>query len=152
MTKLPPDLLTDSVWPVGGRKTSRLSGIRGGTQSVRAHVGDARGLPRGSRGGRRCGSPNVTSAASSDKSAVDRFGDAELATSESPRPSDRVKGAAIVRSLGLEQPQHPLCTVRRPHRDDPPIAFAQRLRRAHAYIFPLVPPRAEARGYVDAAP
>ena len=135
MVELPPDLLADGLGSAGCGQAGRLGGIRGGTQGVRTHMGNARGLSRSSRGGRRCRSLNGASGATSDESAADQFGDAELATSESPCPQDRVTGPAIVRSFGLEQPQHPLCTVRRPHRDDPPIGFAQRLRRDHAHIF-----------------
>ncbi len=47
-------------------------------------------------------------------------------------------GAAIRRSLRLEQSQHPLRSVRRPHRDYPPVNFAQRLRRTHTQILPRV--------------
>ena len=39
----------------------------------------------------------------------------------------------------LERPpkdrQHPLCAVRRPRRDGPPVGFAECLRRAHRQIF-----------------
>src|SRR5262245_37628239 len=133
MSKLPANLLTDSVRAVGDRQPNRLGGIRGGTQGVRTHMGNARGLPRGSRGGRRCRRLDVAGGATSDEPAADPYGDAKFATSESPCPDDRVTRAAIAWSFGLEQPQDPLRTVRRPHRDDPPIGFAQRLRRNHAH-------------------
>ena len=44
-------------------------------------------------------------------------------------------GAAIPGSFRLEQLQHPLRTVRRPYRDDPPVSFAQCLRRTHTPRF-----------------
>jgi DNA invertase Pin-like site-specific DNA recombinase len=149
MTKLPADLLADSVRPIRGGQTSCLGGIRGGTQGVRAHMGNACGLPCGSGGGRCRGNLHVTSSATTGKSAADLFGDAKLATSEGPRPGDRVTRAAVLRSFGLEQPQHPLCAIRCPHRDDPSVDFAQRLRRTHTCILPRVSPRAEVPDDLD---
>jgi hypothetical protein len=63
----------------------------------------------------------------SDETAAG-LSDAKLATGKGPKPGDGITGAAIPRSFRLEQSQHPLRAVRRPHRDDPPISFAQRLR------------------------
>jgi hypothetical protein len=60
--------------------------------------------------------------------------DAKLATSKGPQPGDGVAGAAITWSFRFEQPQHPLCAVRRPHRNDPPVSFGQCLRRTHTQI------------------
>jgi hypothetical protein len=79
MAKLPADLLADSFRPVGGGQSSRLGGIRGGTQSVRAHMRDACGLPGRSGGGHRCGSAHVTSGGMSDETAAG-LSDAKLAT------------------------------------------------------------------------
>jgi hypothetical protein len=131
LAKLPGDLLADSLRPVGGGQSSRLGGIRGGTQGVRAHMRDACCLTSGSGGGCCCWSLHVTSGATTDEAAADLFGDAKLATSKGPRPGDRVTRAAILRSFRLEQSQHPLRTVGRPHRDDPPVSFGQCLRRTH---------------------
>jgi hypothetical protein len=128
---LPVDLLFDRVRPFGGGQTGCLGGIRGGAQGVRAHMGNGGGLASRSGGGRRCGSLHVTSGAGRGKSAADLFGDAKLATSKGPRPGDRVTGAAIPRNFRLEQSQHPFGAIGRPHRDDPPVSFAQRLRRPH---------------------
>ena len=64
--------------------------------------------------------------------------DAELATSKGPQPGDGITGAVILWSFCLEQSQHPLRTVRRPHGDDPPVSFAQCLRRTHTQILPRV--------------
>ena len=83
MAKLPADLLADSLRPVGGGKSSRLGGIRGGTQSVRAHVRDACGLPGRSGGGHRCGSAHLTSGGMSDETTAG-LPDAKLATSKGP--------------------------------------------------------------------
>jgi hypothetical protein len=87
-------------------------------------MGNSGGLAGRSGGGRCCGSFHVTSGATSDKSAADRFGHAKLAPSESPRPGDRVAGAAIPWSFRLEQPQDPFRAVRRPRCDDAPVSFA----------------------------
>ena len=136
-TKLPADLLADCVWRVGGGQSSRLGGVRGGTQGVRAHVGDACGLPSRSGGGHRRGSAHLTSGGMSDKPAAG-LTDAELAIREGPQPGDGISRTAIPRSLRLEQSQHPLRAVRRPHRDDPAVSFAQCLRRTHTRILPRV--------------
>lgn len=149
MTKLPADLLTDGVLWVGSGETSCLGGIRRGTQGVCAHMENRRGLPRGSGGCCCCGSVHVLSGAATDKSAADLLGDIKLATSEGSCPGDRVTGPAILWSFRLEQAQHPLCAVCCPHRDDPPIGFAQRLRRSHTHILPRAAPRAEAPDDLD---
>jgi hypothetical protein len=91
---------------------------------MRAHMGNSGGLAGRSGGRRRCGSFHVTSSATSDKPAADLFDNAKLATSEGPRPGDRVAGAAIPWSFGLEQPQNPFRAVRFPRRDDAPVGFA----------------------------
>ena len=83
MAKLPADLLADSLGPVGGGQSSRLGGIRGGTQSVRAHVRDACSLPGRSGGGHRCGSAHLTSGGMSDEMAAG-LSDAKLATGKGP--------------------------------------------------------------------
>jgi hypothetical protein len=131
VTKLPADLLTNSVWPVWGGQTSCLDGVGGGAQGVRAHMGDGCDLSGRSGSGRGCRSAHLTSGASILKASADFLGDVKLAMSKSPRPGDRLTGPAIGRRLRLEQSQHPLRTVRRPQRDDPPVGFAQRLRRTH---------------------
>jgi hypothetical protein len=131
VAQLPTDLVSGSDASVGRGHRHGLRGVRGGAQGVRSHVGDGRGLPRGSGGsggGRRL---HVTSGATTDESPADLPGDVELATREGSRPGDRNPGPGVVWSFRLEQPEHPLGAVRRPRRHDPPVAFAQRLRRAH---------------------
>jgi hypothetical protein len=91
---------------------------------VRAHVRDGGGLAGRSSGGRRCGSFYVTSGTFGDESVTDLFGDAKLATSESPRPGDSVTGAAVTRSFRLEQSQHPFRAIGRPRRDDSTVSLA----------------------------
>ena len=133
IAKLPADFLAGRLGSVGSGQSSRFGGIRGGTQSVSAHVGDRRSLPCGPGGGCCRGCTHVTSGATTDEAAADLLGH-DVATSKGSRPRDRVPGAAILGSFGLEQPQHPLRAVCCPDRDDPPIAFAQRLRRARKRI------------------
>ncbi len=139
MLKLPADLRTDDAWLVGGgAESSCFGGIRGSTKGVRAHMGNARSLPRGTSGGRCRGSGHIAGSAISDKSTLDLLGDVKLTTGEGPRPCDCLTRACIGRSFRLEQPQHALCTVCCPHRDDPPVGFAQRLRRPHTLILPRI--------------
>jgi hypothetical protein len=81
--KLPADLLADSLRPVGSGQFSRLGGIRGATQSVRAHMRDACGLGGRSGGGHRCRSAHLTSGGMSDETAAG-LSDAKLATRKGP--------------------------------------------------------------------
>ena len=83
MPKLPADLLADSLRPVGGGQSSRVGGIRGGTQGVRAHVRNACGLPGRSGRGHCCGSAHLTSGGMSDETAAGRA-DVKLATGKGP--------------------------------------------------------------------
>ena len=76
--KLAADLLAHSLRPVGGGQSSRLGGIRGGTQGVRAHVRDACGLPGRSGGGHRCRTADLTCGGMSDEAAAG-MADAKLA-------------------------------------------------------------------------
>jgi hypothetical protein len=81
--KLPADLLADSLRPVRGGQSSRLGGISGRTQGVRAHMRDACGLPGRSGGGDRCGSAHLTSGGMSGETAAG-LSDAKLVTSKGP--------------------------------------------------------------------
>lgn len=72
----------------------------------------------------------------SHEPTTDLLGHSELTTSEGPRPGHGIAGTVISRSFRFEQTQHPLRAVGGPRRDDPPISFAQRLRRTHAPILP----------------
>ena len=137
MAKLPADLLSDRLRLVRGGQSSRLSGVRGSTECVRAHVRDARGLPGRSGGGYRGRSAHLTSGCVSDESPPG-LRDAKLAAGKRPKPVDGIARAAIPRSFHLEQSDHPLRAVRRPRGDDPPVGFAQRLRRPHAQILARV--------------
>jgi hypothetical protein len=133
--KLPADLLPDCIWPVGRGQSSRFGGVRGGAQSVRAHVRDACGLRGRSGGGDRCRRAHLTSGGMGDETAPG-LSDAEFATGERPCPGDGIAGAAVRRSFRLEEPQHPLRAVRRPDRDDAPVSLAQCLGRPHTQILP----------------
>jgi hypothetical protein len=77
--KLPADLLADSLRPVGGGQSSRLGGIGGGTQGVRAHMRDASGLPGRAGSGHHRRSADLTSSGMSDETAAG-LSDAKLAT------------------------------------------------------------------------
>lgn len=126
MTKLPADLLTESVLLVGSGKTSCLGGIRRGTQGVCAHMGNSRGLPRGSGGCRCCGSVHVTSDAPTNKSAADLHGriqqcQAALLSLARKHPhrrgqSPRLRGirAGCRRSLSLLERSRSSRALRRP--------------------------------------
>jgi hypothetical protein len=142
VTQLPANLLTDSVWLIRGGETGCLGGKRGGAQGVRAHMWDGCGLSDRSGGGRCRGIADLASGAPILKTVADLFRDAKLATGKRSRASDRLSGAAIPRGFRLEQSQHPLRAVRRPSRHDPPIGFAERLRRSHTRSVPrLAAPR-----------
>jgi hypothetical protein len=137
--KLPADLVGHSICPVGRGQASRLRGVCGGPQGVRAHVGHGGGLPGRSSGRSSSGTAHLASRTTVLESVADFLGDVELTASESPRPDDRIARAAVLRSLRLEQSQHPLRAVRRPRRDDPPVSLAQRLRGTHTQILPHAP-------------
>ena len=96
------ELLSDGDVLVGRGQRCCLRGIRGGTQGVGSHVGNRRGLPRGSGGCRGGGRPHVSGGAAADEPSADLFGDIELATGKGPRPRDCVPGAAILWSFRLE--------------------------------------------------
>jgi hypothetical protein len=91
---------------------------------------DACGLPGRSGGGYRRGCAHLTSGGMSDETAAG-LSNAKLATSKGPQPCDGITRAAIPRSFRLEQSQHPLRAVRRPHRDEPPVSFAQCAENPH---------------------
>jgi hypothetical protein len=135
--KLPHNLLADGLGPIEPRQSCGFGGIRGGTESVCAHMSDGCGLSRRSSGRQRV-SAHLTSGASNSEAPTDPLGDAEFATSKRPCSGDRMTRASVLWSFRLEQSQHALRTIRRPCRDDPPVRLAQRLRRTHADILARV--------------
>jgi hypothetical protein len=136
MAKLPADLVADSLRPVRGGQSCRLSGIRGRTQGVRAHMRNGCGLSRRSRSGHRCGTTHLTSRATTDETATNFPRDVKFTTGKRPCPGDGITGTAIPRSFGVEESQHALRTVSSPHRNDPPVSLTQRLRRTHPRSLP----------------
>lgn len=82
MSQLPADFVTDGFGPIGGRRR-RLDRVRSCPQCVRAHMRDAGGLPRGSRGGLRGGGADITSGGMRDETTPG-LGDAKLTTGEGP--------------------------------------------------------------------
>ncbi len=123
---------------MGGGQAGCPCGVRGGAQGVRAHVRDGRGVSSRSGGGRGRGGTHLAGGSSIYKATADPLRDAKLATGESAGPGDCITRPAIPRGFRLEQSEYPLRAVRRPSRDDPPVSFAQRLRRPHAPILPRV--------------
>jgi hypothetical protein len=102
VAQLPADFVSHSDVLFGRGKTCCLGGVGGGTQSVRSHVRNGRGLTRGSGGCGRGRILYVTCGAASDEPPADLRGDIKFATSESSRAGDGVPGAAILWSLRLE--------------------------------------------------
>jgi hypothetical protein len=131
MADLPLDLVGDSLWAAGCGKPSRPGGVRGSTEGVRGHVRNGCGLPSCFGGCCRRWSGNRARGGASDEATPDLWRDIELATGEGARSGDGFAGTAITWSFRFEQPEHALCAVGRPLRDDPPVGFAQCLRRAH---------------------
>src|SRR5690348_15808690 len=95
LPKLPADLFARRVWPLWGGETSRLGGIGGGPQGVRAHVSDACRLSCRPRGGHGRRSADVTGCATADKAAADLFGDVKLAPGKSACPGNRITRTAV---------------------------------------------------------
>lgn len=83
--------------------------------------------------------PIITCCPTSNEPAANLFCDVELAAAKSPRPDDGVAWPAIAWSFRLEQPEHSLRAVSRPHSNDSSFDFAQCLRRTHTKILPSLP-------------
>jgi hypothetical protein len=129
--ELPVDLVVRSVGLLRGGQGRSSHGVRGRTEGVRAHVGHTGGL-RGGAGGRYSGGGgHIARRTASDESTANLFSGTELAAAESARSSDRVSWTIIVRSLCFEQAEDSVGAVRRPHRNNATIGFAQSLQRNH---------------------
>src|ERR1700736_54879 len=101
MFELPAKLLLDSLRAVGGGKPSRLGGIRGRAERVRAHMSDARRLAGRSGGGHRCRVAHLARSGTGDEPAANLPCNAEFATGKGARPGDGIAGAAVARSVRL---------------------------------------------------
>lgn len=134
-SQLPADLVGDGLRPIGLRECDRFGGVRGRTQRVRAHVRNRCGLRRRSDG-RGCVWAQISSGASRNEPAANLLGDIELAARERSRSSNGVASTAVFGSFRFDETQHPLRTIGRPPGHDPPLGFAQRLRRQHAANVP----------------
>jgi hypothetical protein len=80
----------------GAARPAALAAYAAAPKGVRSHVGDGRGLSRGSGGCGSCGSPHATRRSATNEPAADLLGDINFATSEGSRPGDRGPGAAIL--------------------------------------------------------
>src|SRR5579864_2892121 len=96
-----------------------------------AHVADGYRLTGGSGSGGRGGSLYFVGRHATDEAATNLLGSVELASGERPSAGDRSARAIVSWSLGLEQPQDPLCTIGSPCGDKTSVGFAERLRRSH---------------------
>ena len=131
MTQLPVDFFADSLGAVRGRQPLRFGCVRSRSEGVRTHMPDRGGLACGSSNGDRSGCTHRASATPSDEASADLTGNVNLTTGERAGAGDGLAGSAVVRSFGLEQPQHSLRAVGCPDRDDPTLGLTQRLRRNH---------------------
>lgn len=134
MIKLPADLFTYSICPIRRGETSGLRGVRGGAEGMGAHMRSGCGLSGRSSGRRGCRSAYLARRDATCEAAADSLSDVKLAACKSPRAGKQITRTAIAWSGRLEDRQHPLCAVRRPRRDGPPVGFAECLRRAHTPI------------------
>jgi hypothetical protein len=125
--KLPADLVIDRVGPLGHPQASCFRGIGSSTEGVCSHVGDTRGLrgcPDGSHSSR---GGHVARGTAGDETPADFFCGTELAARKRSGSSDRISWAIVSRSFRFEQTQYAIGAVRRPHRDNATIGFAQSL-------------------------
>ena len=122
------DLLASSFWTVRGGQSRGRGGVRRGAQGMRSHVRDCCGLPCCSGGSGRCRGVHLTRGGAAREPAADLFCDVKLATAECPCSLDRIAWAGIAWRLRLEESEHTLRAVSRPHGNDSSFGFAQRLR------------------------
>jgi len=133
--ELPTNLCFTSIWLVGCGQPGGLRGVRGGAESVSAHVRDGRCLSGRSGGSHGCGGVSLLCWDATLEAATDPLGGAHIATCECPCPGYQFTRTSIAWSGRLEDVQHVLGAVRRPRRQRPPIGFAQRLRGRHSQRF-----------------
>ena len=124
MVELPADLVFDGFRPVRLRKGDGSDGIPGGTECMGAHMADRDGLTGGSGRG-RCGrSPHLTCPDAPGKPPANLRGRVELSPGERAGPGDERPRAVIIWSLGLKQPENPLCAVGGPCGNKTSVGFA----------------------------
>jgi hypothetical protein len=99
------------------------------------HMSNGRCLAGRVGGRHRRGPAHFASGTAALEPMPDLRGDIEFAAGESSGPSDGFAGTAVPRSFGLEQPQGALGTHGCPGSHDPPVSFAERLRRSHGPMF-----------------
>lgn len=120
-------LLANGVCMVGGGQTRGLGGVRRGAQGMRTHVRDCRGLSCRSGGGGRGRSAHLMCRGAAGEPAADLFRDVKLAAAKGSCSRDGITWTGIARGFLLEQPEHSLRAVSRPHGDESSFGFAQRL-------------------------
>jgi len=137
--ELPGDLVTDGIGPIRSGQPSRVRGVGGRAERVRAHVRNTGGLgsSSGSSHGRRRTHGSRSPTGNEPSSYL--TGRIELTASERPSSSDGITWSTICGSLRFEQDQDPLSTVCRPRRDLAAMGFTQRLRGRHASSLPHRP-------------
>lgn len=131
VTQLPVDLVTHGVGAIRRCQTGSLRGVCRRTESMSAHVSDARclrGCPGGCHSGR---SSHGFRGATRDEAATDLPGGIELAAGKGPSSSDRIPRTRICGLFGFEQRQYSFRAVRCPGGDDSAIGLTQCLRRSH---------------------
>ena len=125
--ELPLDLLANSLRTIRGGQPHGLGGVRRGAQGMRTHVRDCCGLTGRSGGSGRRRAADLTRRGAGEP-AADLLCDVKLATAERPCSRDGIAWPGIAWSFRLEQSEHSLGATSRPHRNDPPFGFAERLR------------------------
>ena len=85
---------------------------------------NCRGLPCGSGGSGRRRSAHLTCRGTTGEPPADLFCEVQLATAEGPGPRDGIAWAAIALCVRLEQSEHSLGAVSRPHSNDSSLGFA----------------------------
>jgi hypothetical protein len=102
MAELPLDLVHDSLRAVGGSERSRLSGVGGSPQGVRAHVSYGCRLPSSFGSSHRRRGDHRARSGASDEATPDLFRDVELASGKRSRTGDGSAGTAIARRFRFE--------------------------------------------------
>jgi hypothetical protein len=128
--ELPADLVVHDLWSAWSRQAGGFDGIRGGAQCVRAHMADGHGLTGGSGSGSGCGSLLFVGRHTTHEAPANLLGSVELSAGVRPSASDGGARAVVSWSIGLKQPEHPLCTIRGPCGDTASFSLAERLRRS----------------------